>query len=171
MGGTLKYEGTRLLIFLFLLAVLYFVGLPNFWGEPTAVLDIPDTASSGEDIPITVTAKAWNENYSVRQISISINTLSSSAVASSGPLVPLNLLDRPAVRSWSVSFRKRLTMPVRRTFDLALPVKKLSRQVDLRAGEITGTVDVDIDYTVVTMKADYPPLSVRQRLPFQVQVR
>ena len=171
MGASLKYDGTKTLIVGLLLVAIYFLGLPNFWPEPSATADFPADLSIGSDLPLTVTVKAWHPNISVRQVSFAVDNVQSTALLSSKAVVPLNVHDRDRVTTWDVGVADRMSRPTKKTFSLTVPLAAMSRSRGFRIGELRGTIDVVIDHTKVTSQADYPALTAKRSLPFEIKLR
>lgn len=171
MGSSLKYDGTRTLIAGLFLAAIYFLGLPNFWPEPSATAEFPADLSIGSDLPLTVTVKAWHPNISVRQVSFAVDDMNSTALVSNKAHVPLNVHDRDRVTAWNVGLADRMSRPTKKTLPLAVPLAAMAKKRGFRMGELRGTIDVVIDYTEVSSRADYPALSVKRRIPFEIKLR
>jgi hypothetical protein len=170
LGASLKYDGTRTLIVGALLAAVYFLGLPNFWPEPTATADLAADLSIGSDLPLTVTVKAWHPNISVRQVSFAVDNLQSTALLSRKADVPLNVHDRDRDTSWNVGLTKRMSRPTTKTLSLTVPLAEMARKRGFRMGELRGTIDVVIDYTKVSSQADYPALTAKHSIPFEIKL-
>jgi hypothetical protein len=171
MGARLRYDSTRLVVFVIALAALYFVVLPATWSEPRVVVNVPTLATLGEDLQGDITVKAWHGNFSLRQVSFSVNSTASSALVARRPFVPVNLLNREKAGQWSVGFAARATWPRARNFRFSIPLKQLTLDGAVTTGELQGTIDAVVDYTKVTMSSGYPALTVRRSLPYAVEVR
>jgi len=163
-------DGSRLLLALFLAALFYLLLLPSLWPQPGAKVQHEKVVAFGEDLPLAVTVSAWHPNFSVRRIRFSINNVNSPAFLDSRPLLPINLHGAEAVSEWKVTFPGRLTFPRKASFLLTAPLGTLAKKGTFGTGTLRGTVDVDVDYTEVSMKADFPARSVLLRVPWEVEV-
>jgi hypothetical protein len=170
MGGRLKYDNTRLFFASLFFFGLYAVVLPGNWPTPRVEVEHAASVPRAQDLPLEVTVKAWHPNFSVRQVSFAVNNVNSSALAPGKTLVPLNLYSEKKVKEWEVGFRKRMTWPRKTTLRLEVPLERLTREGTLGRGELQGTFDVTLDYTKVTMKSGYPPLSVRRQIPYSIRL-
>jgi hypothetical protein len=166
----LKYDNTRLFFGSLIFFGLYAVVLPGNWPSPRVETEHAAAVPRGQDLPLKVTVKAWHPNFSVRQVSFAVNNVNSSALAPGKTFVPLNLYSGKVVKEWKVGFRNRMTWPRKTTLDLQVPLGRLTTEGTLGRGELQGTFDVTLDYTKVTMKSGYPPLSVRRRIPYSVRL-
>ncbi len=170
MGVGLKYDSSKFLITLVVAALFYFFILPSLWPQPSGKVDIPSHVAYGSDLPVSVKATCWHPNYAVRRVRLTINNVNSPALTDSRPLLPFNLLNEEERKSWDVGFSDRLTFPRSSRHELTAPLSDLARRGKLRAGILRGTVDIDIDYTEVASKADYPALSVLVKIPWEAEV-
>ena len=131
---------------------------------------VPSAVPLGEDVTIDVSVKAWHPNWRVRQISFSVRNVSSTAlVYGEKPFVPVNLLEREKTDRWQVGFGKRATWPRSRSFQLAVPLRNLALERQLRPGTLHGSIDVVVDHTRVTTSG-YPPLTTTSRIPYSLAV-
>jgi hypothetical protein len=155
----------------FLAAAVYFLGVPNFWPEPTSTAEFSADLSIGSDLPLTVTVKAWHPNFSVRQVSFAVDNVQSSALLSSKALVPLNVYDRDRVSTWNVGLADRMSRPTSKTLSLSVPLAAMAKKRGFRMGELRGSIDIVIDYTRISSRADYPALTAKRSIPFAVKLR
>ena len=170
MAGALRYGSGRPIFFTLVLAVLYLIVLPGNWPEPSVEAAVPSAAILGEDVMIVVSVRAWHPNFRVRQISLSVRNVSSTAlVYGKKPFVPVNLLEREKTDRWQVGFGRRATWPRSRSFRLSVPLKKLALDKQLQAGTLHGSIDVVVDHTRVTTSG-YPPLTTSYRVPYSLAV-
>lgn len=171
MGRRLKYESGRPFFLVLALAALYFIVLPGIWPEPAVSARVPSPVPLGEDVAVEVSVRAWHPNFRVRQISFAASNVSSTAlVQGRKPFVPVNLLERDKADRWEVGFGSRTTWPRSRSFTLTVPLGKLARKKELGVGELSGTIDVVVDHTRVTMSSGYPSLTSRYRVPYSLVV-
>lgn len=166
----LKYDNTRLFIGSVLTLIVYLIVIPALWPQPRVDTELPSALSRDAALPVTVTVKTWHPNFSVRQVSFSVDMVSSTALRIRGPFVPVNIYENERVTSWAVGFGNRLSWPRRRTYRLEVPYEEFTSQGSLRGGTLEGTIDVTIDYTKVTMKSGSPSLSVKRSIPYSLQV-
>jgi hypothetical protein len=170
MAAALRYGGGRPIIITLVLGVLYFIILPGSWPEPSVEATVPAEVTLGEDVSVEVTVGAWHPNFKVRQISFSVRNVSSTAlVFGKRPFVPVNLLEEEKKGRWQVGFARRATWPRSNSFRLAVPLRTLALERQLREGTLHGTIDVVVDHTRVTTSG-YPPLTTRYQVPYDLAV-
>lgn len=170
MAAALRYGGGRPIIFTLFLGLLYFIILPGNWPEPSVEASVPPAVTLGEDVMVDVTVKAWHPNFQVRQISFSVRNVSSTAlVYGKRPFVPVNLLEEEKTDRWQVGFARRATWPRSKSFQLTVPLRKLTLEKKLREGTLHGTIDVLVDHTRVTLSG-YPPLMTSYSIPYSLVV-
>lgn len=170
MATPLRYDSTRLLIAFFVAIVLYFFAMPAAWPPPVVSVDIPEVLDPGEDLTVRVTVKAWHPNFRVRQVSLTVDEIGSTAYVSKKLFVPLNLHEAERTTEWSVGFGDRSTWPRKRRFELTAPTGKMYRNGTLRQGLLSGTIDVTVDYTRVTPRTGYPALHSERSLPYSLRI-
>ena len=170
MATGLRYDGTRLLFALFLATALYFFAIPAAWPPPAVSVDIPEILKAGEDLTVRLTVKAWHPNFRVRQVSLTVDGIGSTAYSSKKLFVPVNLLEVERTTEWSVGFGERSTWPRKRRFQLKVPTGKMYRSGTLGQGLLSGTIDVTVDYTRVTPRAGYPALKSERSLPYTLRI-
>lgn len=170
MAARLRYDSTRLLFGGVFTLVLYLIVIPALWPQPQVDTELPAALPRKGELPVTVTVKAWHPNFSVRQVSFSVDMVSSTALRSRRPFVPVNIYESEHVTRWPIGFRNRLSWPNRRTYRLKVPSEELTGQGSLSGGILEGTIDVTVDYTKVTMKSGNPALSVKRSIPYSLRV-
>lgn len=171
MGSRLKYDSTRLLFIGFILIVAYCVVLPGRWPRPMASVEMPQEAALGTDIPLKVSVSAWHPNFSIRQVSISMDSVKSTALSVSRPVLPVNIVNHKPPVSWSVDFGGRLSYPRKVVLDLVIPLAKISKDLRLKPGDLLGSVHVVVDHTRITIDGTYPALSSEPAIPYTLHLR
>ena len=170
MGTGLKYDSTRLIVVIFISVVVYYIALPSLWPAPKISVEVPERLSAGQDLAVTVTARAWHPNFRIRQVSFSIDGIASTGYASRKLFVPVTIYEDRGALEWSVGLGERSSWPRKRIHDLSVPTARLFRSGVLRQGTLTGSIDVEVEYTRVTVRSGYPKLTARRSVPFTLSL-
>lgn len=128
--------------------MFYFFGTPVFWGQMpiTVTSELPSEWNHAEDLPITITVRAWHNNFRVTQVRFFIDNSNTKMTGVAVPIYPVMLMQDPPTRSWNRLRLNWFTLPFVRRYKFVLPFESMKSQGKCGPGLIVGKINVQVDH-------------------------
>lgn len=128
--------------------MFYFFCTPMFWGHMpiTVTSDLPSEWNHTEDLPMTITVRAWHNNFRVTQVRFFIDNQNTKMTGVEGPIYPVMLMQDPPTRGWNRLTLNWFTLPFVRRYEFVLPFESMKSEGKCGPGLICGKIDVQVDH-------------------------